>query len=133
MKVKMENVARGRRRWLARNHPELGIGPADFERHERKIARLRPGDHVTIPFRTAGVEVPGALEEFREAGYLYPVGENMWVEITRIEGAYPNAVYHGELANRPVFIDPAELRLGSPLSFTKDFIHTIYLLDPEEA
>jgi hypothetical protein len=115
MRVQIENIAEERRK--------RGIDTTGLD---REIAALGPGDHVKLSFRTAGVEVPELLAECREEGHPYPVGESMWVELTRVEGEYPDATYHGELDNRPFFIDLRELAIGCPLSFTKDFIHSIH-------
>jgi hypothetical protein len=69
--------------------------------------KLTPGDHVKLGFR-----IPGRDEH-----------EWMWVEVTSVEGNWPNAVYRGELRNRPVMIDPKILRAGKPIEFRAGHIY----------
>jgi hypothetical protein len=74
--------------------------------------KLLPGDHVKLGFRAD----PMAPCE----------SEWMWVEVTAVEGVWPaTAVYRGELANVPYSIDPGTLRLGQPVEFGGEHIHTV--------
>jgi hypothetical protein len=47
----------------------------------------------------------------------------MFVEVTGIRGYHPHQVFRGELVNVPEFIDPAVLRLGSPVEFTAGHVY----------
>jgi hypothetical protein len=76
--------------------------------------RLTPGDHVKLGFRVD--------PEYQAEGLN---GEWMWFEVTAVEGQWPNVLYRGELLNLPLFIDPAVLRLGQPVEFRGEHIHTV--------
>jgi hypothetical protein len=69
------------------------------------IRGLRVGDLVKVTFLTAPASA----------------GETLPVRITRIRGD----AFRGELAGRPASARLSELRLGSPVTFTRDHIHSI--------
>jgi hypothetical protein len=50
--------------------------------------------------------------------------ESMYVQITDIEGQWPNCSYRGVLANMPVLISPDMLSLGSRVHFGCEHIHS---------
>jgi hypothetical protein len=95
-----------------RMNPE--ILPALIDRPGKYAAEdplLIPGDHVKL-----GVCCdPGSP----------CTNEWLWFEVTAVEGAWPNAVYHGELCNRPVFISPARLRPGVPVEFRPGHVYSV--------
>jgi hypothetical protein len=49
--------------------------------------------------------------------------EAMWVEVTGASGTGPVQSFRGELLNVPRFIDPARLRIGSPVEFTAEHVY----------
>jgi hypothetical protein len=84
-----------------------------FDRYAHEDPRLLPGDHVKLGFRVDS--------RFR----LRYHGEWMFLEITAVEGNWPDAVYRGELCNTPFYIDPARLRLGQPVEFRAGHIYQV--------
>jgi hypothetical protein len=113
--VQIENIAEARRR--------RGIATDGLE---RAIQSVREGSIIKLTFQTEGVLPPGLADQARREGWPPPAGESMWVEVTGISGEGPARVFRGELRNRPAFIDPAKLRLGSPVSFTAEQIHSVW-------
>jgi hypothetical protein len=89
----------------------------------------RVGDRVKLGFRIADAVSPKAREECGEAVDRIQT-ESMWVEVTRLLGRDPQCVFRGELLNAPVFIDPAKLRIGSPVNFTVEQIYPIETRSP---
>jgi hypothetical protein len=50
----------------------------------------------------------------------------MWIEVTSILGEPPQQwAYRGELLSVPLLLDPAKVRVGSPVNFTADQIYPI--------
>jgi hypothetical protein len=49
--------------------------------------------------------------------------EAMWVEVTSVVSTRPKRILRGELTCVPVFIDPARLRIGSPVDFIADMVY----------
>jgi hypothetical protein len=80
-------------------------------RYAAEDPRLIPGDHVKVGFRVG----PGSPVE----------GEWMFLEVTAVEGEWPDAVYRGELCNTPFLIDPATLRVGQPVEFRAGHIYQV--------
>jgi hypothetical protein len=76
--------------------------------------RLMPGDHVKLGFAVD--------PHFREQGLR---GEWMWIEVTAVEGDWPQALYRGELCSRPRLIDPTVLRVGQPISFRGENVYGV--------
>jgi len=93
--VEIENIEEMRRR----------EGIQDVELHE-EIRGLRVGDCVKITLLTG--TTPFARE-------------TLVVRITRIRGS----TFRGELATKPVSTGLSKLRIGSPLAFTADHIHSL--------
>jgi hypothetical protein len=93
--VTIENIEEMRRR----------EGIDDVELRE-EIRELRVGDVVKLTFFTG--TKPGA-------------GETLPVRITRIQGS----AFRGKLANAPGSIGRLQLRVGSPVAFTRAHIHSI--------
>jgi hypothetical protein len=81
--------------------------------------RLIPGDHVKVGFRVDASFRP----KFQ--------GEWMFLEVTAIEGDWPNAVYRGELCNTPFYIDPATLRVGQSVEFSARHIYEVVRDSPD--
>jgi hypothetical protein len=80
-------------------------------RYATEDPKLVPGDHVKLGFRC-------------DRGCPYQ-NEWMFLEVTAVDGAWPDAVYRGELCNRPVFIDPDRLRVGQPVEFRNEHIYQV--------
>jgi hypothetical protein len=76
-----------------------------------------PGDHVKLGF---GCD-PGQRCN----------SEWMYLEVTAVEGSWPDAVYRGELVNRPAFINPARLRVGQPVEFRAEHIYEVIHDSPD--
>jgi hypothetical protein len=81
----------------------------------------RVGDHVQLAF-FVGDAMTAAGKTLEEAG-LRLGAAHMWVEVTGIEEELPQRIYRGELGNRPVLMDPAKLRYGSPVKFTQEHVY----------
>jgi hypothetical protein len=64
---------------------------------------------------------PAAHAALGEAVYRVLL-ESVWVEATAARGQSPCCVYRGEPLTMPRFIDPARLRLDSPVSFTPEHV-----------
>ena len=94
--VEIENIDEMRRR--------LGID--DVELHEQ-IRELAAGDFVKLTFLIGGAN-PLA-------------GETLSVRITSIRGG----AFRGKLADRPASSSLSKLRVGWPVAFTADHIHSI--------
>jgi hypothetical protein len=88
----------------------LDPAPGRFEAEDPSLV---PGDHVKIGFRVDPAFRPRYM------------GEWMFVEVTKVKGRWPDAVYRGELCNRPAFINPAVLRLGQPVEFRAEHIYAV--------
>jgi hypothetical protein len=84
--------------------------------------RPRVGDEVKLGFLVRDALAPEALKEMGEMAHSVQI-EAMWVEVTSIRGHYPECVYRGELVNVPVLLDPAKVRVGSPVNFTDDQVY----------
>jgi hypothetical protein len=89
----------------------------------RPVASRRPlsiGNRVKLGFCVSDALYP----EMRDYGDLVDriQLESMWVEVTSVAAEFPKRVYRGELLNVPQFIDPAKLRIGSPVTFTADMV-----------
>jgi hypothetical protein len=110
--VRLLNVARAGR--VYPNEPRL---------HGR-VPRPKAGDHVKLGFRVRDAVAPEAREEIGEMIDWIQL-ERMWVEVTAVLGKHPQCIYRGELVNVPLFIDPAKLRIGSPVHFTPDQIYPV--------
>jgi hypothetical protein len=82
----------------------LQEGIDDTELREA-VRGLRVGDVVKLTFLTTATSA----------------GETLPVRITRIRGE----AFRGELAGRPVSARLSVLRLGAPVTFTRDHIHSI--------
>ena len=93
--VKIENIEELRR--------QAGID--DVELREA-IRELKAGDHVRLTL----------LNEKQSNGT-----ETLLVRITSIRGG----TFRGELANEPASLGLSNLRVGSPIRFTTDHIHSI--------
>lgn len=76
-----------------------------------EIRGLEIGDHVWITFLTRA-PLPGA--------------ETLLVRITRISGA----AFRGKLAGRPTLAGLSALRVGSPVVFTTNHIHSLSKKQP---
>jgi hypothetical protein len=74
---------------------------------------LLAGDHVKLGFRV-GVRWRDTFG-----------AEWMWALVTAVDGTWPAATYRGELCNRPVYSDPAVLRLGQPVEFRAGHIYAV--------
>jgi hypothetical protein len=88
-------------------------------RYAAEAPELVPGDHVKLGFRV-DQGMPGHSEW-------------MWFEVTAVEGAWPDAVYCGELCNRPRFINPTRLRVGQPVEFRAGEIYDVNHDSPARA
>jgi hypothetical protein len=110
--VRLLNVTRAGR--VYPNEPRL---------HGR-VPPPKAGDHVKLGFLVRDAVAPEAREEVGKMIDLIQL-ESMWVEVTAVLGKYPQCVYRGELVNVPMFIDPAQLRIGSPVHFTSDQIYPV--------
>lgn len=84
--------------------------------------RPRVRDHVKLGFLVWDAIAPRALTKYGDNVRRMQL-ECMWVEVTGAMGKYPECVYRGELLNIPVFIDPATLRIGSPVNFTPEHMY----------
>jgi hypothetical protein len=93
--VEIENIEALRRRQ----------GIEDVELRE-EIRGLRAGDCVRLTLLSG----PGSA-----------TGETLLVRITRIRGS----TFRGELARRPTSSGLSRLRVGAPLAFAADHIHSI--------
>jgi hypothetical protein len=93
--VEIENIDDMRRR--------EGIDDVELR---QAIRALHVGDSVRLTFLTG-------MKPF--------AGETLLVRITRIRGK----AFRGKLVNRPAFDGLAKLRVGSPVTFTGDQIHSI--------
>jgi hypothetical protein len=92
--------------------------------HHRSGHKKRPrvGGKVKLCFLVKDAVHPEAKRELGDMVNRFQT-ESMWVEVTNIRGKYPDNVYRGELINEPQFLDPAKIRLGSPVSFTFDNVY----------
>jgi hypothetical protein len=88
------------------------------------LGRPRVGDHVELGFRIGDAVAPAARREFGEMMDRLDL-ESMWVEVTGVAGKGPEGACRGELLNVPLFIDPAKLRIGSPVSFTPENVYPV--------
>jgi hypothetical protein len=97
-------ASRRRRKYelVPANNPEPG-------RYAGEDPCLQPGDHVKLGFRA---DVSSGVSS-----------EWMFVEVTAVAGNWPSATYRGELCNRPVFINPARLRIGQRVEFRAEHIY----------
>jgi hypothetical protein len=95
----------------------LALDP-DAGSYATEDPRLIPGDHVKLGFRV----------DLRVKGMR---GEWMFLEVTAVEGSWPDAVYRGELCNTPAFIDPTALRVGQPVEFRAGHIYEVIRDSPE--
>jgi hypothetical protein len=86
--------------------------------------RPRAGDKVKLGFILKDAIAPKAEEELGELVHRIQL-ESMWVEVMKVRGIYPQNTFIGELLNKPEFIDPAKLRMGSPVNFTMDNVYPI--------
>ena len=107
--IKLQNLAKMR---------DLGLLPPHLQGRQK---RPRRGDRVKLGFLVEGAVAPSVPREVSDLVQT----ESMWVEVTSIRGTYPNNLFHGELQNKPVVIDPAKLRRGSPISFTQDNVYPV--------
>jgi hypothetical protein len=80
------------------------------------------GDRVKLGFLIADAPSPQARKQFGEAMDCIQT-ENMWVEVTGLLSNDPQWAFRGELLDMPVLIDPAKLRIGSPVNFTVEQIY----------
>jgi hypothetical protein len=94
-RVGIENIE-GMRRWAGIDDVEL----------QEAIRGLQVGDFVKLTLLT---------------GTTSFAGETLAVRITRIRGNE----FRGKLAERPATTGLSELRVGSPVTFTRDHIHSI--------
>ena len=85
------------------------------------MKRPRIGKRVKLAFSVRDAVAPWPHQEFDDVVEKINL-ESMWVEVTSVMGDYPNFVYCGELMNAPLFIDPAKLRIGSPVHFTPEHV-----------
>jgi hypothetical protein len=108
--VRLLNVVKARR-----------LKPA-YPRLQGRMRLVRIGDKIKLGFVVRDAIAPAAREEFQELADQMQF-ENMWVEVTSVRGQYPQCQYCGELVSVPVFIDPAQLRIGSPVNFSPDNIY----------
>jgi hypothetical protein len=93
--------------------------------HQRgRVLRPRVGDSVKLGFLVWDAVAPQAREECGDMIDRLQL-EAMWVEVTSILKKSPECVYRGELVNRPFFIDPAKLRIGSPVEFTAEHVYPV--------
>ena len=82
------------------------------------------------PGRFAGKD-PGLIPgDHAKVGFVCPPGgpvraEWMWLEVTAVEGDWPNATYRGELCNTPFYCDPATVRPGLPVEFRAGHIYSV--------
>jgi hypothetical protein len=94
----------------------------DLELSRGAVPRPRVGETVKLGFRVRGSLAPDVREEMGALADRIQT-EAMWVEVTSIDGYHPRQVFRGELMNVPTFIDPAVLRIGSPVEFTAEHIY----------
>jgi hypothetical protein len=80
------------------------------------------GDRVKLGFLVRDALDPEALRELGEQARRLQI-EAMWVEVTNVRGRHPNSFYRGELLDEPLFLDPARVRVGSPVEFTADHVY----------
>jgi hypothetical protein len=105
--VRLLNLVRMRR---------LGVG---FRYLQGRPKRPRVGDYVKLGFAVQDAKAPELLGDRVDR----LKNESMWVEVTRIGGTHPNQVFRGELMNVPQLIDPAKLRVGSPVTFRAEHVY----------
>lgn len=86
--------------------------------------RPRAGDKVKLGFVVKDAIAPRSQKELGEMIHKIQL-EAMWVEVMKVRGIYPQNTFRGELLNKPEFIDPAKLRMGSPVNFTLDNVYPI--------
>jgi hypothetical protein len=110
--LRLVNLAKVRR--LGLDLPKL-FGP---------VQRPSIGDHVKLGFLIRDAVAPLARKECGDMVDWMQL-ESMWVEVTGVERERPERVYRGELLNVPLFIDPAELRIGSPVNFTAEHVYPV--------
>jgi hypothetical protein len=108
--VRLLNLAKVRR---LNGDPPYPRGP---------VRRPRVGDRVKLGFLVWDAVDPLAREEGGDLVDRVQI-ENMWVEVTSVARQSPDVVYRGELLSVPLFIDPARLRIGSPVDFTADQVY----------
>ena len=112
--VRLLNIARAQRNGIAL---PLIHGP---------LVRPRRGDIIKLGFHAGDAPAPRAFEVLGDFAHKYRI-ESMWVEVTKLVGPVTCRKYRGELTNAPVFIDPAKLRVGSPVVFTSQHIYPLVL------
>jgi hypothetical protein len=88
------------------------------------LGRPRVGDHVKLGFLVGDAVAPQARKECGDMIDRLQL-EVMWVEVTSVVKRSPECVYRGELVNVPFFIDPAKLRVGSPVDFTAEHVYPV--------
>lgn len=84
----------------------------------------RVGDKVKLGFFVQGSVAPLARQECGDLVDRIHV-ESMRVEVMDVVGEAPRCIYHGELLDVPIFIDPAKLRIGSPVNFTPEHVYPV--------
>jgi hypothetical protein len=96
----------------------------DYPLARGRLVRPAVSDNVKLGFLVSDAVAPQAREEC--GGMIDRLQlEAMWVEVTSIVKKSPECVYRGELDNRPVFIEPAKLRIGSPVEFTAEHVYPV--------
>ncbi len=81
-----------------------GIDDADLQ---QDIQQLSVGDYVAITLLTGDDGIKG---------------ECIWVQITSINGH----TFRAELTNRPICFEPDAARVGMPIEFGAEHIHSIH-------
>jgi hypothetical protein len=89
-----------------------------------KVQLPHIGDHVKLGFLVWDAVAPEARKECGDIVDRMQI-EVMWVEVTSVLRKHPLRVYRGELLNVPVFLDPAIVRIGSPVKFKPDHIYPV--------
>lgn len=86
------------------------------------VLHPQSGDHVKLGLLVRDAVAP---EAHRECGDMIDriQLESMWVEVTRVVCQCSKYIYCGELLSKPMFIDPAKLRIGSPLRFSPNHVY----------
>jgi hypothetical protein len=95
-------------------HYELALALIDKPgKYATQDPALLPGDHVKLGFCVSAAAPPNIDNEW------------MWVEVTAVEGDWPDAIYRGELRNKPAYIEPTILQFGSPVEFRAGHIYQV--------
>ena len=93
----------------------LALGRLPGRYAKREDPRLVPGDHVKLCFR--------AGQSTRQ--WIGIQGERLPVEVTAVEGTWPDAAYRGEVCEEPCWINRDYLDVGQPVEFSGEHIYEV--------